>query len=52
MTKHKNEDRKTTHKIEESHPVWELEVQTEGLDALQGERLEKETRKPSKKAKA
>ncbi len=34
------------------HAPWELEVQTEGLDELQGERLEKEPKKKREHLKA
>ncbi len=51
MTKHKNEHRNETQKKEASHLAWELEVQTEGLDELQGESLEKESKTNSKSTK-
>lgn len=34
------------------HAPWELEVETEGLDELQGERLEKEPTKKHQSLKA
>lgn len=47
-------DPKKEHAILEEghHPEWELEKQTEGLDKLQGERLEPVEAEETEKAKA
>lgn len=42
----KKHEEKKVHGVEEHRP-WELEVQTEGLDDLQGERLEQKAEKKS-----
>jgi len=44
----KNYEGKKVKTVEE-HKPWELEVQTEGLDELQGERLDPKNRKPKQK---
>lgn len=44
MDETKKKNRKKAERFVPHHP-WELEVQTEGLDEIQGERLEKEPKK-------